>query len=215
MTFDASREVYDNMRVFIEPISEEQEKRMDDMDDDKNNDTDAATTLANTTISDPMFDPMSDQVTMYRLYTTSYLNGKKITGPVSVNKEFDTWDVCYKVQEEKSIPNDNISRSFRRVRFNQATIFLPQSDESPKFLQPFKSKRRLRHQNQDENHQKDNDQESALELLLDEKLLQSNEGPLLDAKKPLLSGRLNTQEQSEVHFTTTPTSNSTSSTNNQ
>ncbi|CAO3600896.1 unnamed protein product [Absidia cylindrospora] len=143
MTFDASQSAYNQLRVFIEPVSEEQEKRMDDDYVEKDQD-DNLRTVADIKMDDPEFEPLCDQVTLYHVHTTSYLNGKKIEGPVSVNKESDVWDVCYQLEDMESIPNDTRRDFFRRVRYNQATVFLPQSDESPKFLQRFKLERNER-----------------------------------------------------------------------
>ncbi|ORZ15867.1 mitochondrial protein Pet127-domain-containing protein [Absidia repens] len=137
-----------------QPVSDEQEKRMNDDSDDK--DQGDLPTIADIKIDDPAYDPLCDQVTMYHLHTTSFLNGKKIEGPVSVNNESDVWDVCYKLEDMKSIPNDTIRNEFRRVRYNQATVFLPQSDESPKFLQRFKLKRSEYRKNNNDDDNSDN-----------------------------------------------------------
>lgn len=128
MTFDASRSTFKDMRIFVEPVSPEEEKRMDTSDDDTNA-FDHYTALG------------GDQATLYRLSTNSYLNGKKIQGPVAVNSLSDTWDVCYQLEEDVSTTKANIRQAIERIRNTQATIFIPQSDESPPFLLKFKEKR--------------------------------------------------------------------------
>ncbi|KAI8344729.1 hypothetical protein BC941DRAFT_342457, partial [Chlamydoabsidia padenii] len=147
LTFDASQPTYEDMRVYVEPVSPEEEKQMDEgLDDDS--DFDYYQHLG------------GDQATMYRLYTNSYLNGKKIDGPVAVNAQSDTWDICYKLEEETELSKDDIATKIRNIRRTQATIFLPQSDKSPSFLLKFKEKRVPFHQkkNSASDQKSDNDE---------------------------------------------------------
>ncbi|SAL97925.1 hypothetical protein [Absidia glauca] len=129
MTFDASRATMKDMRIFVEPVSPEEEERMDASYDDDTIDFDHRAALG------------GDRATLYRLSTNSYLNGKKILGPVAVNSFSDKWDICYQLNEDVSIPKADLRQTIERVRDTQATIFLPQSDESPPFLLKFKEKR--------------------------------------------------------------------------
>jgi hypothetical protein len=117
------------MRIFVEPVSPEEEERMDASYDDDTIAFDHRAALG------------GDRATLYRLSTNSYLNGKKIIGPVAVNSFSDKWDICYQLNEDVSISKADLRQTIERVRDIQATIFLPQSDESPPFLLKFKEKR--------------------------------------------------------------------------
>ncbi|KAI8096423.1 mitochondrial protein Pet127-domain-containing protein [Halteromyces radiatus] len=123
ITLDCSEPKYEDMRIFVEPV---------------NDDENTTTKTGEQAVYD---ESVSDHLSMYRLYTQSYLNNKLIQGPVSVNKESDVWDIYYKLEEQQNIPKEDLMTKLKKLRRYQATAFLPQSEESPKFLNRFKSPR--------------------------------------------------------------------------
>lgn len=120
------------MRIFIEPLTKQQEIQLENNDeemDEKFN-----------------YEPLDEEkLTLYELYTQSYLNDKLVEGPVAVNKESMRWDVFYQL-EKSPLPQDQVIELFKRLRYYQSTVFLPQSDETPSFLERFKLDKSHYHQ---------------------------------------------------------------------
>ncbi|CAO3638103.1 unnamed protein product [Cunninghamella blakesleeana] len=171
ITFDASNKEMSFMRIYVEPLTEQQEKQLD------NNDT-------NENFHNEPLD--EEKITLYELYTQSYLNDKLVEGPVAVNQESIRWDVYYQL-EKSPLPQSHVIGMFKKLREYQSTVFLPQSDESPSFLEQFKlekghyhRERRLKEKKRNEKKEK---QPSTTELKKDGSTNHNNEEKEIIEKK--------------------------------
>ncbi|KAI8069944.1 mitochondrial protein Pet127-domain-containing protein [Gongronella butleri] len=175
LTFDASAKQVRSMKVYVEPVPEdnsnsnsmsmsnakkEETTTIPSSESDKK-DTDAS-----------IYAPLSDEMIMYDVQTASFLNGQRMEGPVAVNHINDKWDVYYKV-EENPLPKDVMVERFSNVRKYMATVFLPQSDESPDFLEQYKKKRLPRKKKRRQRaNSPDDKQEAAPSVPFDVAILQ-------------------------------------------
>ncbi|ORX46564.1 Pet127-domain-containing protein [Hesseltinella vesiculosa] len=140
ITFDASAKVCSDIKVYVEAVPAEHEAMLDlpPVEDEEQ----VTKIPTSSTQNEKAFQPLSDDVALFRIQSKSFLNGQSIVGPVAVNNISDAWDVYYQVKEDP-YPKDDIKKHISRIREQQATVFLPASDSSPPFLEPFKRQRIL------------------------------------------------------------------------
>ncbi|KAI9305336.1 mitochondrial protein Pet127-domain-containing protein [Cunninghamella echinulata] len=125
LSFDASDRGSNFMKIYVEPVTKEQEEKEEQQQGKEKEGVEAT------------YEPLSEDLTLFELSTQSYINDQLVEGPVSVNRESTRWDLFYKL-ETSALPQKQIINMYKRLREYQATVFLPTSDESPSFLEKFK-----------------------------------------------------------------------------